>query len=85
LSTCFFSDPEGLLAGYLSFFSLFFTLLIIPNLSFEQLSGCPEQTLTKRELGLLPQAKVPKLSESEWSYWSGMSVFAKDIPTWMLI
>jgi len=59
---------------------------INPNLSFEQpvgLSGAnPHET---RKLGLLPQAKVPKSSGSEWSRRSEMSMFAMDIPTWMLI
>jgi len=53
-----------------------------PNLSFGQpvgLSGAnPHET---RRLGLLPQAIFPKLNGSECSHRTGMSVFAKDIPT----
>jgi len=60
--------------------------LFLPSLSFEQpvgLSGTnPHET---RKLGLLPQAKVPKLSGSEGSRWSEMSMFVKDIPTQMLV
>ncbi len=59
---------------------------INPHLSFEQsvwLSGANHHET--RKFGLLPQIKVTKLNGSEWSCRSGMSVFAKDIPTWMLV
>jgi len=77
--------PDNPVQVFINWETRFF-VSIHPNLSFEQpvgLSGAnPHET---RKLGLLPQAKVPKSSGSEWSRRSGMSLFAKDIPTWMLI
>jgi len=53
---------------------------------FKQLVGVSGANLHEtRKLGLLPQAKVLKLSGREYRRRSGMSAFVKDIPTQMLI